>query len=106
MIPDIPGAAHIQQEGTLDDLVISKSCRQVLDEFICFVRHGRMVEEQWGAAVSGGPVALFSGPSGTGKSFAAAVIANELEFPCFRVDLGMLVSKYIGETEKKPKCTL
>ncbi|MCG8551559.1 MAG: ATP-binding protein [Desulfobacterales bacterium] len=100
LVPQIAGATHIHQPGTLDDLVISKSCRMILDEFIHFVRHGRRVQEQWGACVSGGPVALFSGPSGTGKTFAAAVIANELDYPCFRVDLGLLVSKYIGETEK------
>jgi len=101
MVPQIPGATHIQHPGTLDDLVISKSCRRVLDEFIHFVRHGRRVQEQWGAAAMfGGPVALFSGPSGTGKTFAATAIANELAYPCFRVDLGLLVSKYIGETEK------
>lgn len=100
MIPDIAGATHIRHEGTLDDLVVSDTCQRVLDEFINFVRYGRRVHEQWGTTVAGGPVALFSGPSGTGKTFAAAVIANELGFPCFRVDLGMLVSKYIGETEK------
>ena len=100
MIPQIPGATHIRHPGTLDDLVISKSCRRVLEEFIHFVHHGRRVQEQWGAAMFGGPVALFSGPSGTGKTFAATVIANELDYPCFRVDLGLLVSKYIGETEK------
>ena len=100
MVPEIPGTTQIQQGGTLDDLVISKSCRRVLDEFINFVRHGHWVQKQWGASMFGGPVALFSGPSGTGKTFAAAMIANALDFPCFRVDLGLLVSKYIGETEK------
>jgi SpoVK/Ycf46/Vps4 family AAA+-type ATPase len=45
-------------------------------------------------------VALFSGPSGTGKTFAAVVLASELDWPLYRVDLGRLVSKYIGETEK------
>ena len=48
----------------------------------------------------GGPVALFSGPSGTGKTFASEVIANALGWSLYRVDLGLLVSKYIGETEK------
>jgi SpoVK/Ycf46/Vps4 family AAA+-type ATPase len=45
-------------------------------------------------------VSLFCGPSGTGKTFAAAVIAAELGWPLYRVDLGRLVSKYIGETEQ------
>lgn len=100
VIPAIPGATFIQREGTLDDLVIGDHCRNVLDEFICFVRHRDTVEKAWGGRMCGGPVGLFSGPSGTGKTFAAAVIANALDFPLFRVDLGLLVSKYIGETEK------
>jgi SpoVK/Ycf46/Vps4 family AAA+-type ATPase len=71
-----------------------------LREFILWVTHRQQVEGQWGARVSGGPVALFSGSSGTGKTLAADVVANALGWPLFRVDLGLLVSKYIGETEK------
>jgi SpoVK/Ycf46/Vps4 family AAA+-type ATPase len=64
------------------------------------VRHRRTVEKDWGGLRRGGPVALFSGPSGTGKTLAAIVLATELGFPLYRIDLGHLVSKYIGETEK------
>ena len=42
---------------------------------------------------------MFAGPSGTGKTFASEVVANALGWPLFRVDLGMQVSKYVGETE-------
>jgi SpoVK/Ycf46/Vps4 family AAA+-type ATPase len=44
--------------------------------------------------------ALFSGESGTGKTMAAEVIANELRLSLYRIDLSAVVSKYIGETEK------
>ncbi len=44
--------------------------------------------------------ALFSGPSGTGKTMAAEVLANELRLDVYRIDLASVVSKYIGETEK------
>jgi SpoVK/Ycf46/Vps4 family AAA+-type ATPase len=44
--------------------------------------------------------ALFSGESGTGKTMAAEVIANELKLDMYRIDLSAVVSKYIGETEK------
>jgi SpoVK/Ycf46/Vps4 family AAA+-type ATPase len=44
--------------------------------------------------------ALFSGNSGTGKSLAAEVLANELNLDLYRIDLSGVVSKYIGETEK------
>jgi SpoVK/Ycf46/Vps4 family AAA+-type ATPase len=43
---------------------------------------------------------LFAGPSGTGKTFAAEVVAAELDLDLYRVDLSQVVSKYIGETEK------
>jgi SpoVK/Ycf46/Vps4 family AAA+-type ATPase len=44
--------------------------------------------------------ALFAGESGTGKTMAAEVIANELDLALYRIDLSAVVSKYIGETEK------
>jgi SpoVK/Ycf46/Vps4 family AAA+-type ATPase len=44
--------------------------------------------------------ALFAGDSGTGKTMAAEVIANELRLDLYRIDLSAVVSKYIGETEK------
>lgn len=47
-----------------------------------------------------GSMVLFSGPTGTGKTLAATVIANELKRPIYKVNLSMVVSKYIGETEK------
>ena len=55
----------------------------------------------WASGPSGlGITALFAGPSGTGKSLAAEVIARELNLDVIRVDLSQTVSKYIGETEK------
>ena len=47
--------------------------------------------------------ALFSGPSGTGKTLAAEVLAGELNLDLYRIDLSSVVSKYIGETEKNLK---
>ena len=44
--------------------------------------------------------ALFAGPSGTGKTLAAEIVACELGLDLFRIDLSAVVSKYIGETEK------
>jgi SpoVK/Ycf46/Vps4 family AAA+-type ATPase len=60
------------------------------------------VYERWGfpPLPSTGTVALFSGPSGTGKTLAAEVIAGDLGLDLYKVDLSSVVSKYIGETEK------
>lgn len=96
----IPGAIEMSARARWGDLVLPDHCVQTLGEYLLWVKHRQQVEVEWGGRVSGGPVALFSGPSGTGKSYAAEVIATELGWPLFRVDLGLLVSKYIGETEK------
>jgi SpoVK/Ycf46/Vps4 family AAA+-type ATPase len=46
--------------------------------------------------------ALFSGPSGTGETLAAQLLARKLDLESYRIDLGAVVSKYIGKTEKQP----
>jgi hypothetical protein len=53
-----------------------------------------------GASVNRGVRALMSGPSGTGKTLAARVLASELQLDLYRLDLSAVVNKYIGETEK------
>ncbi|HEY7043078.1 MAG TPA: ATP-binding protein [Nocardioidaceae bacterium] len=68
------------------------------------VRHRKTVFEAWGmrgaSARGTGTTALFAGPSGTGKTLAAEVVAGELGLDLYRIDLSAVVSKYIGETEK------
>jgi SpoVK/Ycf46/Vps4 family AAA+-type ATPase len=51
--------------------------------------------------LSPGYKVLFHGPPGTGKTLTAAIMGQELGIDVFRIDLSMVVSKYIGETEKK-----
>jgi SpoVK/Ycf46/Vps4 family AAA+-type ATPase len=62
------------------------------------------VYEQWGferkLSLGKGIVALFSGSSGTGKTFAAEILAGDLGMDLYQIDLSCVVSKYIGETEK------
>ena len=94
------GAIEIPATGTMADLVLPENCLQTLREYLMWIRFRDVVVDQWGARNGGGPVALFSGPSGTGKSYAAEALAHALGWPLYRVDLGLLVSKYIGETEK------
>ena len=96
----IPGARPVVGEVPWDSLILPPDRLAMLREFMWWIQHRRTVFEEWGARPSGGPVALFAGPSGTGKTYAAQVIASALGWPLYRVDLGQLVSKYIGETEK------
>jgi hypothetical protein len=95
-----PGSVRVPTRATWDDLVLPPDRVAALREFLAWIRHRDLVVERWGGRPGGGPIALFAGPSGTGKTLAAAVVATELGWPLFRVDLGRLVSKYIGETEK------
>jgi SpoVK/Ycf46/Vps4 family AAA+-type ATPase len=86
------------------DIVLPGELAEMLNEMIIRVRHRPLVFGEWGFtqrhARSASLSALFAGPSGTGKTMAAEVIANELGLPLYRVDLSAVVSKYIGETEK------
>ncbi|HEY9468881.1 MAG TPA: ATP-binding protein, partial [Propionibacteriaceae bacterium] len=65
-------------------------------------RDRHVVYGQWGFSPlpSTGVTAMFAGPSGTGKTLAAEIVAGALDLDLYRIDLSQLVSKYIGETEK------
>lgn len=97
---DLPGALRVRQAVGWNDLVLPADRVAMLREFLLWITHKTKVVDEWGGGDCGGPIGLFCGPSGTGKTFAAAVLATELGWPLYRVDLGRLVSKYIGETEK------
>jgi hypothetical protein len=88
-----------------DDLVVPADVLAQLREFEAQVRFRWDVYEDWGFArltpLGNGIAALFGGPSGTGKTMAAQVLARSLELDLYRVDLAGVVNKYIGETEKR-----
>ncbi len=85
-----------------EDLVLDAGRTEGLREVVARCRHRRTVFGAWGfpSLPSTGVVALFSGPSGTGKTLAAEIIAGELGLDLYKVDLAALVSKWVGETEK------
>lgn len=101
---DLGGLASVRvPRAGWDALVLPDSAMSALRALTASVRHRARVLDDWGfAARSGGlgTTALFAGPSGTGKTFAAEVIASDLEFDLVHVDLSQVVNKYIGETEK------
>lgn len=99
-IPPPPGATLVRQRAQWADLVLPPARLAMLKEYLLWIEQRETVVGLWQGQSVGGPVALFTGPSGTGKTFAAAVIANALGWQLFRVDLGRLVSKYVGETEE------
>ncbi|RCJ26538.1 ATPase [Nostoc sp. ATCC 43529] len=103
--PDIDGLAQrIDTSATWDDLVLPEQQRQVLADIATQLRQRAKVYQEWGFAGKAsrglGISALFHGESGTGKTMAAEVLANQFRLDLYRIDLSAVVSKYIGETEK------
>jgi hypothetical protein len=92
---------------TWDDIVLSADIRRQLEELAMQARLRGDVLEEWGferlCRMGRGINALFAGPSGTGKTMAAQVLARDLGRELCRVDLAEVVNKYIGETEKRLK---
>ena len=66
--PPPPGAELVAAQAGWDDLVLPEDRLVMLREFLYWIEHRRTVETDWGGAASGGPVALFAGPSGTGTT--------------------------------------
>jgi hypothetical protein len=97
-------AQRIEFKATWEDLVLPEEPLKLLHEIAAQVRQRNKVYDQWGfrrkMSRGFGISALFAGDSGTGKTMAAEVIANELRLDLYRIDLSAVVSKYIGETEK------
>lgn len=97
-------AQLIEPASRGEDLVLPKGQKKILKEIAAQVKQRAKVYQTWGFASKGsrglGISALFSGVSGTGKTMAAEVLANELRLDLYRIDLSQVVSKYIGETEK------
>jgi len=97
-------AQRIEPAAGWDDLVLPEPQALTLRQVAAQVRHRWRVHETWGFGRPGargmGVSALFTGPSGTGKTLAAEVIAAELELDLYRIDLSQVVNKYVGETEK------
>jgi AAA+ superfamily predicted ATPase len=97
-------AERIEPKATWADIVLRDDLRALLRQIADQVQQRGKVYEDWGFRQRMnrglGLVALFAGESGTGKTMAAEVIANDLRLNLYRIDLSAVVSKYIGETEK------
>jgi AAA+ superfamily predicted ATPase len=97
-------AQRIDVKATWNDLVLPEEATTLLHQIADQVRQRSRVYDDWGFRQKMnrglGINALFAGESGTGKTMAAEVIANDLQLHLYRIDLSAVVSKYIGETEK------
>jgi SpoVK/Ycf46/Vps4 family AAA+-type ATPase len=87
-----------------EDIVLPKDTLEQLREICGFIKYRGTVYSDWGfekkLSLGKGLNVLFSGPSGTGKTMAAELLAREIQLDLYKIDLSSVVSKYIGETEK------
>jgi len=97
-------AEKLDPEAAWDDIILPPETMRELQTVAAHVTHQGRIYAEWGFETrfnrGGGVVALFSGPSGTGKTLAAEIIATETGMELYKIDLSSVVSKYIGETEE------
>lgn len=91
---------HTQMEW--EDLVLPESTFSQLEEIGDWLQHGQTLLHEWGMGqrLRPGYTSLFFGPPGTGKTLAACLLGKRCGREVYKIDLSMVVSKYIGETEK------
>lgn len=95
-------AQRIETRLDWGDLVLPEQTVQRIKELKAYLTHGTTLMEDWevGKRMKPGFRTLFHGPPGTGKTLTASLLGKETGRDTYKVDLSMIVSKYIGETEK------
>lgn len=97
-------ATLIKKKHTWDELILNPGEKAVIKRACDQLRYRRVVYDKWKMGnrilYGTGLSMLFAGPSGTGKTMAAQVVAHELGLEIYKVDLSRVISKYIGESEK------
>jgi hypothetical protein len=97
-------AKRVEPTYDWDDIVLPDDAFEHLREVATHIRHRGTVTSEWGFgekfSLGNGLNVLFTGSSGTGKTMAAEIIANDAELDLYKIDLATVVSKYIGETEE------
>jgi SpoVK/Ycf46/Vps4 family AAA+-type ATPase len=97
-------AKKIHLNYAWNDIVLPPAIMALLKDICNVVKYKGTVFYDWGFStkfsLGKGLTALFTGESGTGKTMAAEVIANDLNLELYKIDLSSILSKYIGETEK------
>lgn len=96
-------AKRITTRLTWEDLVLPHDVLEEVDQNLnAWISHADTIMEEWGLgrSVKPGYRCLFYGPPGTGKTLTATLVGARAGRDVYRIDLSMVVSKYIGETEK------
>jgi hypothetical protein len=95
-------AKRIEESRTWNSLVISDDLKKQIEEIRSWLKYNDQLLHEYGMKdrVKKGYRALFYGTPGTGKTLTAGILGNEMGKEVYKIDLSMVVSKYIGETEK------
>ena len=95
-------AKLMQTQLTWADLVLNQEVMDEVNNIVTWLRQPQEILRNWGLekSLKPGYRAMFYGPPGTGKTLTASLIGKALSLDVYRIDLSMVVSKYIGETEK------
>jgi len=98
-------ASPLETKLTWDDLVLAYDTYEALDEMDAWLGHHAQFEKMPEVAkkFKRGYRSLFYGPPGTGKTLTASLMGQKYGMDVYHIDLSMMVSKYIGETEKNLK---
>lgn len=95
-------ARRLSTKLSWDDLILPAAVRDQLDHILAWLQNRDKILGEWGLErqFGRGYKALFYGAPGTGKTLTATLLGQRTGLDVYRVDLSMVVSKYIGETEK------
>jgi ATPase family associated with various cellular activities (AAA) len=95
-------AKQLTTQMNWGDLVVDEYTALQLDEIRIWMQQGQRLHKDWqmGNKFKPGYKALFHGPPGTGKTLTASLLGRQYNIDVYRVDLSMVISKYIGETEQ------
>jgi hypothetical protein len=95
-------AKRLTTELDWGDLVLGPEVMAEIQVLLGWMRHSRTILQAWGLgrAITPGYRSLFFGPPGAGKTLTATLLGKAVQADVYRIDLSMVVSKYIGETEK------
>lgn len=95
-------AQFIETELEWDDLILNEKTTSQIAEIETWLKHNQVLFDDWDMKkrIKPGFRVLFTGLPGTGKTLTATLLGKYTKRDVYRIDLSLVISKYIGETEK------